>query len=74
MRVLCFGTCCFTKERRKLRNGEMNDEESVQMEKWIVWKSCQMQLRERMDITNFIQDSMDFQVVKQMLMASRHKL
>jgi len=44
------------------------------LEKWIVMNSCRTIINERLDIANFIQDSVDFQVFKQLFMSSRHKL
>jgi len=44
------------------------------LEKWIVMNSCSTIINERLDIANFIQDSVDFQVFKQLFLSSRHKL
>ena len=37
-------------------------------------KSCKTIIDERLDIANFIQDSVDFQIFKQLFLSSRHKL
>lgn len=61
---------CFCLTKRLLKKKENKND----LNKAVNMSACKLILEEKMDIGNFLHDSMDFYCIRQLIMKSRHKI